>query len=194
MFIYVGGIPGVGKTTIVKETIKLAIAQCICMEEAGGVEILCQLAEVSTKEELRMLPEEVRSRLRPRMEIVLRDMDAKNPKKILIQDEHFVFFVVVGVECGFRQVQPWDKDRMLGIAVFSANPHIILQHRLIDMPNRSDRQSNKEFIIKEQDLEIKTARSQASEIGISFLLIENESPDICNTAKKLLDFCIKPAP
>lgn len=189
MFIYVGGVPGVGKTTLVREAIKLAKERSIRMEEAGGVAILCQIAGVSTVEELRSLPEEVRRKLRPEMEVALRDMDARDPETIRLQDGHFVFFDVAGIEHGVRQVQPWDKERMLGVAVVLASPETVLHRRLRDVPHRSDRQCNLDFIIREQDLETKTAYSQASQIGIPICLVANEGTEVVRASEMLLGFC-----
>jgi len=68
MFVYIGGVPGVGKTTVVAETEKLAWKYEIRMEKViGGGPILCELAGVANVAELRALPESVRQALRPEM-------------------------------------------------------------------------------------------------------------------------------
>lgn len=92
MFVYIGGIPGTGKTTIITKTIELSKKSGIKMEEAGGVAIMRQLAGVSITEELRVLSEKTRQRLRPKMEIALRNLERQKPETILLQDGHFVFF------------------------------------------------------------------------------------------------------
>lgn len=191
MFVYVGGIPGIGKTAIITKTIELSKKLGIKMEDAGGVAIMRQLAGVSTTEELRVLPEKIRQSLRPKMEIALRNIERQKPETILLQDGHFVFFDVAGKKYGIRHIQPWDKETMLLIAVITAGPEIILKRRREDAVQRPDRQCNLNFIIKEQKLEIEIARSQATEIGIKFCLIPNEDESIQKPSKSLLDFCVQ---
>lgn len=101
MFVYVGGIPGIGKTAIITKTIELSKKLGIKMEDAGGVAIMRQLAGVSTTEELRVLPEKIRQSLRPKMEIALRNIERQKPETILLQDGHFVFLMLLEKSTAF---------------------------------------------------------------------------------------------
>ncbi|MFH1030859.1 MAG: AAA family ATPase [bacterium] len=191
MFIYIGGIPGVGKTTIAAKTIELSNKAGIKMEETGGVAIMRQLAGVSTTEELRLLPEKIRKSLRQKMEIALRNVERQKPDAILLQDVHFVFFDISGKKYGVRQIQTWDKETMLFIAVITASPEIILKRRRKEAIQRPDRQCNLNFITKEQKLEIEIAYSQAAKIGIKCFIIPNNGNNVQKPSELLLDLCLQ---
>lgn len=65
MFVYIGGVPGVGKTIVVADTEKLARKRGVRMEKIKGTPILCELAGVATVADLRALPESVRRSTAP---------------------------------------------------------------------------------------------------------------------------------
>lgn len=77
MIIYVGGIPGVGKTTIITRLEKIAQKAGFKLEQTRGLDILCKLAGVAAVKELRLLPEEIRSKFRPEMYKRLYAMDQR---------------------------------------------------------------------------------------------------------------------
>jgi len=52
MFVYIGGVPGVGKTTVIVNAEELARERKIKMEKIKGAPILCKLAGVTTVAEL----------------------------------------------------------------------------------------------------------------------------------------------
>ena len=192
MFVYVGGIPGVGKTTIITLAEKMAQENGLKLEQiAKGVDILCKLAEVATVEELRALPEEIRSKLRPEMNRQLYAIDRKDITTVKIADGHFCFFDVKGKEYGVRSVQPWDKKQMLAMAVITASHKTILKRRIRDFAKRSDRQLDLEFIEIEQKMEIEIAFSQAERLGIPIKILTNEDGRHIRTSKALLAFIKK---
>jgi len=193
MFVYIGGVPGVGKTTVVSETEELAQRQHIRMEKIKGAPILCELAGVATVAELRALPENVRRALRPEMNRRLYGLDLADPEVIRLADGHFVYFDVEGKEYGVRQIQSWDKEQTIAIAVVVASPNSILYRRLKDASGRPDRKRDINFLIREQDMEIDIARSQAKELGIPFCLIRNEGDEIPTAAETLLSFSVHQA-
>ncbi len=193
MFVYIGGVPGVGKTTVVAATENLAQKYGVRMEKIKGAPILCKLAGVATVAELRALPESVRRGLRPEMNRRLYELDREDPEKICLADGHFVYFDIEGKEYGVRQIQPWDKEQMLAIAVVIANPHTILNRRLKDADDRHDRKRNINFLIQEQKMEVDVAIAQATELGIPFCFVSNEGCENPTASEMLFSFCIHQA-
>lgn len=187
MFIYVGGVPAVGKSSIIREVEKLACGQGINLERIVGTGIMCELAGVSTVEELRQLPEETRRKLRPEMNRRIYEKDRLDPSAIRVCDGHFCFFDIKGEEYGKRQIQPWDKEQVKAIVVVLANPQIILRRRISDGAERPDRQRDFEFIKKEQQLEVQIATSQAQELGIPIgFLVNGRKRSVTEEAELLL--------
>jgi len=193
MFVYVGGVPGVGKTTIITETEKLARELGVKIEKIKGSPILCKLAGVDSVAKLRALPESVRQALRPEMYRQLYEIDRKDPETIRLADGHFIYFDIEGKEYGIRQIQPWDKEQLIGIAIIIANPNIILRRRLKDAKYRCDRKLDINFLIREQKLEINTAVSQATKLNVPFCFISNEGTENPTPSETLLSFCIHQA-
>jgi len=193
MFVYIGGVPGIGKTTVVTEVEELARKRKIKMEKIKGAPILCELAGVATVAELRSLPEEVRRALRPEMNRRLYEFDRADPGTIRLADGHFVYFDIEGREYGTRQIQPWDREQTIAIAVVIASPNSILSRRLKDTRERPDRKHDINFLIQEQKMEIDVAVSQATELGIPFCFIRNEGSESPTAAETLLSFCIHQA-
>lgn len=193
MFIYVGGVPGVGKTTVVAETEKLAQHHGIRMEKIKGAPILCELAGVATVAELQALPESVRRALRPEMNRQLYKLDRSDPEAIRLADGHFVYFDVEGKEYGVRQIQPWDKEQMLAMAVIVANPDTILHRRLKDAHDRHDRKRNIDFVIQEQKMEVGIAISQVAELGVPLCFVSNEDGENPTASEMLFSFCVHQA-
>jgi adenylate kinase len=175
------------------ETEELARKRKIKMEKIEGAPILCELAGVTTIAELRALPENVRRALRPEMNRRLYEIDRTDPNVIRLADGHFVYFDVEGKEYGIRQIQPWDKEQMIAIAVVIANPNVILSRRLKDTNDRPDRKRDINFLIQEQKMEIDIAISQAKELGIPFCFICNEGNESPTAAETLLSFSLHQA-
>lgn len=175
MFVYIGGVPAVGKTSIIREVEKLAHDQGIRLERIIGTGIMCELAGVSTVEELRQLSEEVRRALRPEMNRRIYEQDRQDPATIRVCDGHFCFFDLRGEEYGKRQIQPWDKEQLKAIVVVLASPQTVLHRRMRDGIGRPDRQLNLEFIKKEQQLEVHIATVQAQVLGIPIGFLANGS-------------------
>lgn len=193
MFVYIGGVPGVGKTTVVTKAEELARKRKIKMEKIKGAPILCELAGVTTVAELRALPEGVRRALRPEMNRRLYELDRGDSGTIRLADGHFVYFDVEGKEYGVRQIQPWDKEQTIAIAVVVASPSSILSRRLKEANDRPDRKHDINFLIREQKMEIDVAVSQATELGVPFCFIRNEDGESPPAVETLLSFCIHQA-
>jgi len=147
----------------------------------------------ATVAELRALPESVRRALRPEMNRRIYELDRADPGTIRLADGHFVYFDVEGKEYGIRQIQPWDKEQMIAIAVVVASPGTILSRRLKEADDRPDRKLDINFLIKEQKMEIDIAVSQATELSIPFLFICNEGNEDPAAAETLFSFCMHQA-
>ena len=184
MFIYIGGIPSVGKSTLV-QTIKIrAIQEKINTEVMNGLPILCSLANVKTAEELRRLPEEKRKVLRPRMYDIVYLLMKQKPETIWLFDGHFCYFDWYGKRYGVRPIQSWDKELMLGIIVLTAQPETILRRRIKD--GRQDRKLDLDFIRKELKKETRIAQSQAKKLRKPIRFIVNEDGNAELNAKEIL--------
>lgn len=190
MLIFLGGVPGVGKTTLITKTIEIAKKRQFEMEKISGAPIFCKLAGVKTMAEVRILPESLRKKLRPEMNRQLYEIDRNNPRIIRLVDSHFVLFDTEGKEYGTREIQPWDKEQTIAIIVVTANSKTILGRRIQDAVNRPDRQKTLISIVQEQELEVKIASTQAKELSIPLCLISNEDADILTAPEKLFSFCV----
>lgn len=187
MIVYVGGIPGAGKTTIITEMEKIARSRGINLERIVGTKILCELAGVLSVEELRKLSETERRKFRFEMNRRIYEMDANDFGTIRVGDGHFVFWDIHGENYGIHQIFPWDKKQTIAIAVIDADEHMILERRKKDFSKRSDRQLNLDFINKERRMEIEIAFSQAKELGIPIKIFENNKNSV-DISRDLLTF------
>lgn len=191
MFVYVGGVPAVGKTSIIQEVEKLAFKQGVSLERTVGTVIMCELANVATVEELRRLPEETRLKLRPEMNRRIYEQDRLDPATIRVCDGHFCFFDIKGEKYGKRQIQPWDKEQMKAYIVVLASPQTVLQRRIKDGIERPDRQRDLDFIKREQQLEVQIATGQAQELGIPIGFLANGHKKSVTKEAELLLFLIR---
>lgn len=191
MFIYVGGVPGSGKTSLIVACVKLAREKGLLWEHTVGTPIMCELAGVKTVAELRQLPENTRSKLRPLMNERIYGDDRKDPATVRICDGHFCFFDVQGNEHGTRSIQPGDPEQMKGFIIIQASPDTILHRRLSDKSQRSDRQLSTTFIEKELELEEQIASQQAEEQNIPLLHVVNDNKDILASCTNLFDAVAK---
>lgn len=123
----------------------------------------------------------------------LYELDRMDSETIRLADGHFIYFDIEGNEYGVRQVQPWDKEQMLAMAVVIANPHTILDRCLKDADDRYDRKRNIDFLIQEQKMEVDVAASQAAELGIPLCFVGNEGRENPTASKMLFSFCIHQA-
>ena len=188
MFVYIDGLNGAGKTTLMGRVVEMSRKQNLHLCDAGVDQILCDMAGVLNLREWRILPEEIRGGIRPKMEAMIRDIDARSPEIIRLRDVHFIFSHANG-ERGFRIVQPWDKKRLSGITVIVADPAEILRRRLKDTAFRPDRKCNIERIAEEQNLELSVAKRQSMKIGVPFNIVENETPNVDKPCEELFKFC-----
>lgn len=187
MFVYVGGVPGSGKTSLISACTYIAITKGLAWEHTVGTLIMCELAGVATVEELRRLPESARSALRPIMNERIYYQDRLDPYTVRICDGHFYFYDVTGNEHGTRSIQPGDPEQMKGFILIKASSKNILERRIRDKSHRSDRQLNKELIQQEIKMEEAIAKQQAEKLNIPLLFVENNDQDIKMASQRLFN-------
>jgi adenylate kinase len=155
MFIQFGGIPGSGKTSIIKE-----LEKRINVKRITGSDFLCQIAGVSHKD-LRLLPEEKRSEMRPRMfELMFGEMYSE-PATLWLYDGHFCFYESSSKKYGVRPISFFDQKMMKFIIVIEADPNEILERRKRNKKKRKDRVVSMNRI----QLELKTERRIAIKVS-----------------------------
>lgn len=190
MFVRVGGIPGIGKTTVIERAVELSPKAGVTIERARTKEVLCELAGVRTVEEYRGLPVEFRKSLYPELDRRLYAEDREGPTAVRLYDGHFYFFDPETGGYQTRTMYPEDKLQLMAIIVLVvADMEVIFRRRSQDQDFRLDRQQlSVDLLHREQEMEVKTASSQATQLRIPFQIFYNEEGEIDNVAKELLAF------
>jgi len=186
MIVYLGGVPGVGKTKVTKQVESLASEKGFTLKRLRGTGILCELAGVSSVDELRRLPEETRHELRPEMYRRIYAEDREDPNTVRLGDGHFCMFEINSDRFGTREIQPWDKDQVLGIMVLIAPSNLILERRKVDEETRDDRRSDLDSITYEQKMELLIAKQQSEQIGCPMAVFDNSLVDISPLVSNIL--------
>lgn len=188
VFIYIGGLPGIGKTTVIAEVLKIARKSEFplqCMEERR---VLQKLTGVTSADEYRLLPEAVRSEAREQMVAHFYELDRKDPKTIRIRDDHFAYLKEDGTYF-FRPCKPGDKVQMLAFVVLIANPETILARRLSESSLRPERSFlDCETIASHQEIELQTALSQVKQLKIPIRVFENKEGELIPLSQSVFSF------
>jgi len=188
MFIYMGGVPGVGKTTIIAETLKLAQKTGFSLQSMKESKVLYRLTGVASANEYRLLPETIRSIARQRMVALFYRLDRKNPKTVRLRDDHFVYLKEDG-SYFIRPCIPEDKIQMLAFVVLFASSRTICDRRLQDSPVRPERNfTNCDAIARHQEMELQTAFSQAEQLRIPIRIFSNENTGAAQVSQLILSF------
>ncbi|OGZ22633.1 MAG: hypothetical protein A3E18_02415 [Candidatus Nealsonbacteria bacterium RIFCSPHIGHO2_12_FULL_38_18] len=191
MFVYVGGISGVGKTTIIRKTIELSQKSNSFFIGLSEKELLCKITKVKSAEYYAELPEEVRAEARKQLVDYLYRIDEKNLATIRIRDDHFTAPKEDGTYW-IRQLEKKDKAHMFAFVVIIAKPGIILQRRFsrgfIPLGHRF---SDVDEIILHQEMETRIASFQADHLQIPFKIIDNREGRTKQTSALLFSFIQK---
>lgn len=175
MIVYIGGVSGVGKTTIIESVEKLAMANNLKIERATVKEILCDLAGVKTVEEYRCLPEEIRSSLHSEATNRIYEIDCINSKTVRLYDGHFCSLNPYNGNEIVRPIRFDDRKHLVAIIVLIANPEVIFRRRIFDFNMRKDRHIvDVDFITREQQREIEVAQIYERNINIPLYILKNE--------------------
>ena len=189
MFVYVGGVSGVGKSKVVIEAEKLVRKCGIKMELINGATILCEFIDATTRSELKILSESERLNLHAKINQRLYEIDRQDPKTIRVADGYFMYFDPPKLSgCSVRELQPWDKNQILGVVILIAEPYTILCRRMQDIRERPDRKCDLEALIQEQNVEIKDVSLQAAKINMLPYFIKNEMTENPTAAEMLCRF------
>lgn len=172
MFIRIGGVPGVGKTTVINEIVETSSRLGLPVEKVKGADYLLNILGITSYEDLRKLPEEVRCAARSEMFRRMYEDDRADPQTIRLRDAHFTLVDPKNGETVIFPLMPEDKEQILSMVVLTANPETILSRRIADK-DRQDRMICLGSIIREQNTEIKVAQSQSQELGIKLVAIDN---------------------
>lgn len=188
LFVYIGGIPGVGKTTVIHEVLRISRASGFLIEGMEERKILYKFTSVASSEQYRILPEMVRAEARRKMVAHFYAIDQKDSRTIRVRDDHFVCLGGDG-NLFIRQCEPTDKDQILAMAVITAEPKIILARRLKEARARLDRGFPDCAILeRHQNMEIEIALSQSQNLEIPIQIFNNEDGEIEKLAQIILSF------
>lgn len=187
MIIYIGGISGVGKTTIIENVEKIAKREKLDIRRAKVKEALRDLAGVKSVKEYRKLPEDLRYSLHQKAIKIIYEEDLKNSRIVYLYDGRFS---LLNRKCGneeMRLIQKDDFDHLIAVIVLTASPDTILARRIIDSKIRKDRHIDDVcFMKKRQCNEIKAAQIYSKVLGIPLNIVQNEG-EILMVAKKVAD-------
>ncbi len=184
MFIYVAGIPGTGKTSVIKGLVERLNDESHKALRIRGLPILCHLAGDISPEEFRKLPDDVRGKYRPEMFRIIYEEDKNDPYTIRILDGHFIYFEVEGKDFSVRNIRNEDYEQMKAIFVVNSTPENILNRRIKDISERNDRVIDFNYIQEQLELEKNEAIKQAKELGISIDFINNNG-DLKETIQEI---------
>lgn len=189
MIVYVGGIPGVGKTKLVDQLHGATLPSGTSIESAKLKDVLCELAGVDTVTEFRLLSEEVRGSLHLEATRRIYELDSQNPRKIRLYDSHFCSMGPDGRVKHVRPIHPKDRGQLLAVVVLVTGACEILSRRIADTAFRTDRHITTETTVKrEQALECREAKSQVLGIGVPIRFLLNNRNDAENVLRQTIDF------
>jgi adenylate kinase len=187
VFFLLGGVPGVGKTSIIREVVALGYRRGLPIIGMCEKEVLCTLTGTVSPEEYDRLPDEARARARREMVSLFYQEDRERPEFIRVRDDHFT----VPREDGsyfIRPVEPGDPVQILAMAVLTAPPKVIAARRARDAAARSGGRSGGDCgaISTHQRLEIETACAQAESLGVPCAIVSNDEGQASAAAHQLL--------
>lgn len=185
MFIRIGGVPGVGKTTVIDALFEASKSHGLPIARVKGGDYLLKLAGVKTYDELRKMPEEYRASLRPEMYRLMYEEDRKSPEIFRLRDAHFTLLDQESGKTVTFPVFPEDKDQMFSMIVLTADPKVIISRRSLDH-DRPDRYLDPKTIEQELEIEIDAAMAQAKEIDIPLSVIDNSEEGVA-AYKKVIE-------
>lgn len=180
MFVYVSGIEGVGKTTLIKEAVKFAQKQEVKIERVDEKAALFKIAGVNTVLELQNLPN--LESFRKEIHEELCEIDKSDPDTIRLVDGQFVFNFNATEKKVFQKL---NKKQVLGVIIIFASVPEIINRRAKNLTTQIDLESSKDLIVIEQKLEINASVLHAETFETNFSCVHNDDPDITTAARHI---------
>ncbi len=173
MIVYIGGISGVGKSTVIKGVLRRLADLEIKAELIRPLPLMAKLANL-TEDECRKLPDEIKQSYRPEMRQMTYDIDSSDPNTVRIEDNRFVLLNDTDGSFLSRRIERDDDSGHIKLFVLlKADSEIILQRRVEDSAKRSDRISDPELIKRQLEDEVSAAEHFSQKQGIPLLQVEN---------------------
>lgn len=174
MFIRIGGVPGVGKTTIIEAIQKAAEGRGFPVDRIKGADYLLDILGVKNYDELRRLPEAVREAARPEMYRRMYKDDAADAGVVRLRDAHYSLWEGEEGSFSYFPIFPEDRQQTAALVCICASPEIILERRMKDGGKRTDRAVSIVKIKEELRVELETCREQARSLGLEPIIINND--------------------
>lgn len=184
MLIYIAGIPGSGKTTIIKSLIEKLNSSGNNSVSVRGLPIMCKLAGDISSDEFRKLPDNIREKYRPEMFRIIYEEDLNDFSTIRILDGHFAYYEAGGKKYSIRSINNEDYQQMKAVFVIISESKKVLKRREQDNKERLDRTLDLEHITEQENIEKIEAVKQAQELKIPILFISNNT-DVSNAVNKI---------
>ena len=184
MFLRIGGIPAVGKTTVAGLLVDELRAVGLDADTVHGANILAEILGVK-KSQLSQIPEETKAAAREEMYRRIYEADAQSPNRLVVRDAHYCMRDLgTGdfVEC---PLQPGDKNQMALMMLLISPETEIARRRQEDLSKRPDRPLDLAIIRQEAEFELATAKRQAETLGIPLLLFQNDGRTPQETTREI---------
>ena len=185
MYIWIGGIPAVGKTTVIKNILEQGGWGDDVLKVKSS-SILLELAGLNSASELISLSGEKRNELGTMVHSKLLEIDRSDPHRIRIDDGHFAIPMDNGV---FRIVLPTNRETMAQTAclvLLDAKPEVVARNlsNLVALSRLDDRfkryltlengTGNLLFAIeKYRQFELNAALELSSKLNKNLIIVEN---------------------
>lgn len=182
MFIRIGGVPGVGKTTIIDKIVEESSRLGFPIVKVKGAKYLMDIFGVLTYEQLRGISEQERALARPEMYRRMYEEDRNDPNTIRLRDAHFTLWQGGSGFTDFPLLVE-DREQMLSMVCLTAPEDAVYERRKRD--GRPDRALERGIIREELTRELEIAVEQANCLGINLVQIENVG-DISTVCAKVV--------
>lgn len=172
MIIKIGGVRGVGKTTLIQSCVNILTSRGYHAERLYPKERMEAVLGVGSNQ----LDFCSKDDIFVARQVVYRLLceEANQTPIMWLQDSHFAF---VDEGDGITSIDPLSTDRSIlgGILLVNASARTVVQRRMADSARRPDRNVLNELqVAKELWCEYKTAYTQATQLNIPFRIIDND--------------------
>ncbi len=194
MIVFVNGVSGVGKSTVIEKTGELSIQSVLKIEQAKVKETLCELGGVKTVEEYRLLPEKTRSAFHAGTTERIYQADLEDMNTIRLYDIHLCSCSHCDDSEIIRPFRTDDGSHVVLIITLVARPENVLARKNLDLRIRRDRHiTSIDFVIKEQRRAIETAEMYSKVLNIPSKIISNNDrlDETCFKILRIIEDIVK---